>query len=206
MPLSPHVERLRTESLDTQPVLSTERARLLTAFCGQERGLVSVPVWRARAFQYLLENKAIYIGAGELIVGEKGPFPKATPTYPEICCHSLEDLDILDTREKTSFRVSAEDRALYRNVVIPFWRGKTMRETIFAEMTPEWTAAYHAGIFTEFMEQRSPGHAVLDDKIYHKGILALRSDVEDSLAQLDFLNDAACFCQAGRAAGDAHHL
>ena len=36
-------------------------------------------------------------------------------------------------------------------------------------MTPEWMAAYDAGIFTEFMEQRAPGHTVLDDKIYRKG-------------------------------------
>ena len=46
-----------------------------------------------------------------------------------------------------------------------------MRDLIFGEMTAEWKAAYEAGIFTEFMEQRSPGHTVLDDKIYRKGML-----------------------------------
>ena len=44
-----------------------------------------------------------------------------------------------------------------------------MRELILNEMTDEWKAAYEAGIFTEFMEQRAPGHTVLDDKIYRKG-------------------------------------
>jgi len=193
MSLSSRVARLRQESLDARPVLSSERARLITEFYRQPRRLLSVPVWRALSFKYILEHKAIYIGEGELIVGEKGPFPKATPTYPEICCHSLDDLDILNSREKTSFVVSEADRALYAETIIPFWRGQTMRELIFAEMTPEWKAAYNAGVFTEFMEQRAPGHAVLDDKIYHKGLLDLKTDIEVSLSHLDYLNDADAY-------------
>ena len=60
---------------------------------------------------------------------------------------------------------------------------------IFGEMTAEWKDAYEAGIFTEFMEQRSPGHTVLDDKIYRKGMLDFQHDIECSLSALDFLND-----------------
>ncbi len=53
-----------------------------------------------------------------------------------------------------------------------------MRELILNEMTDEWKAAYEAGIFTEFMEQRAPGHTVLDDKIYHKGMLDFQAEIE----------------------------
>ena len=49
-----------------------------------------------------------------------------------------------------------------------------MRDRIFDEMTDEWKAAYEAGVFTEFMEQRAPGHTVLDGKIYRKGLLGLQ--------------------------------
>jgi len=56
-------------------------------------------------------------------------------------------------------------------------------------MTPEWKDAYEAGIFTEFMEQRTPGHTVLGDKIYTKGLLDIKKDIEESLARLDFYND-----------------
>ncbi|MDH4137312.1 MAG: glycyl radical protein, partial [Anaerolineae bacterium] len=133
------------------------------------------------------------INKGELIVGEKGPAPKAAPTYPELCCHSLEDLDILNSREKISFKVSPETRQIYEETIIPFWRGKTMRELLFAEMTEEWKAAYEAGVFTEFMEQRSPGHTVLDDKIYHKGMLDFKQDIQRSLNSLDYLNDPEAY-------------
>jgi len=152
-------------------------------------------VKRARAFEYLMEHKTICINPGELIVGEKGPRPQAAPTYPELCCHSLSDLEILDSRPKISFKVSSGARQAYQEKVIPFWRGRTMREMLFQEMTAEWKVAYEAGIFTEFMEQRSPGHAVLDDKIYRKGMLDLKQDIQTSLALLDFLNDVDAYAK-----------
>ncbi|MBN1937819.1 MAG: pyruvate formate lyase family protein, partial [Anaerolineae bacterium] len=190
MPLTDRVARLRQQSLDAVPALSPERALLMTEFYRQHTGLISAPMRRALAFQYLLEHKTICINPGELIVGEKGPAPKATPTYPELCCHSLQDLDLLDGREKIPFKVSPETRALYAREIIPFWQGKTMREAIFAQMTPEWQAAYEAGVFTEFMEQRSPGHTTLDDKIYHKGMLDFQVEIDAALGALDYLNDS----------------
>jgi pyruvate formate-lyase/glycerol dehydratase family glycyl radical enzyme len=193
MAMSERVARLRQQSLEAVPTISTERAELMTEFYEQHTALTSVPVRRALAFQYLMEHKQIHIGAGELIVGEKGSAPKATPTYPELCCHSLQDLDILNSREKISFKVSPEARRAYQERIIPFWQGRTMRELLFQEMTGEWKAAYEAGIFTEFMEQRSPGHTVLDDKIYRKGMRDFQREIEQSLENLDYLNDPQAY-------------
>ena len=193
MAITERVRKLRQQSLNARETLSAERAVLVTEFYQQNLGLISAPLRRALAFQYLMEHKTIYIGEGELIVGEKGPAPKATPTYPELCCHSLQDLDILNTREKTSFAVSPEVRKTYEETIIPFWQGRSMRDLLFSEMTREWKAAYEAGIFTEFMEQRAPGHTVLDDKIYHKGMLDFKQDIQHSLAGLDFLNDPQAY-------------
>lgn len=193
MPITERVKMLRQQSLDARETLSSERAELLTAFYQQETGLMSEPVRRARAFAYILKHKHIEIYPGELIVGEKGNAPKTAPTFPELCCHSLQDLDILNTREKTSFHIEPGTRAAYEQTVIPYWRGKSMRELILNEMTGEWKAAYEAGIFTEFMEQRAPGHTVLDNKIYHKGMLDFQAKIECRLAALDFLHDLEAY-------------
>ncbi len=193
MSMSERVARLRQQSLDAVPTLSTERAELMTEFYREELGPVSAPVRRALAFKYLMERKAICINDGELIVGEKGPAPKEAPTYPELCCHSLKDLDILNSRDKTSFAVSPEARQLYEESIIPFWQGKSMRDLIFREMNDDWKAAYECGVFTEFMEQRAPGHTVLDDKIYRKGFLHFKRDMERSLENLDYLNDPQAY-------------
>ena len=194
MSMSERVVRLRQQSLEARPTLSSERAELLTEFYTQNLSRTwSAPVQRAQAFLYLLEHKTIWFNEGELIVGEKGPSPKSSPTYPELCCHSLQDLDILNSREKTSFAVSSQARNAYEKTVIPFWQGKTMRDLIFQEMTEEWKSAYEAGVFTEFMEQRSPGHTVLDDKIYRKGFNEFKQDIHQSLENLDYLNDPAAY-------------
>ena len=193
MPITDRVKMLREKSLNAKETFSSERAELLTVFYQQETGMLSTPVKRAMSFAYLMEHKHIEIYPGELIVGEKGPAPKNAPTFPELCCHSLSDLDILDTREKTSFHVEPPTREAYEKTVIPFWQNKSMRELILSEMTDEWKAAYEAGIYTEFMEQRAPGHTVLDDKIYHKGMLDFQAEIDKRLSMLDFLNDPEAY-------------
>lgn len=193
MSTTERVKKLREQSLEAVETLSSERAELLTEFSAQDIGMVSTPIRRAMAFKYLVEHKEICINEGELIVGEKGPAPKHAPTFPELCCHSLDDLDVLNNREKIPFFVSPETRRVYQERIIPSWCGKTMKELIFNEMTDEWKAAYEAGIFTEFMEQRAPGHTVLDGKIYTKGMVDFQAEINASLSRLDYLNDPLAY-------------
>ena len=186
--MTERVRKLREQSLNAIPYLSPERALLVTE-AYESMGFVSPSMRRALTLKHIMEKKSICLNEGELIVGERGPEPKATSTYPELCCHSMEDLEILHTREKVSFKISDETRRIYQEKIIPFWKGKTIREKIFEEMTDEWKECYNAGIFTEFMEQRAPGHTVLDDKIYRRGLLDLESDIDRHLNELDYLND-----------------
>jgi len=181
--------RLREESLAAEPCLTAERALLLTEFMRESLGKHSAPVLRALALRRLCERKSIWIGDDELIVGERGPRPKATPTFPELTCHSLEDLRILDSREKTRYRVPDEVTRAYDETVIPFWSGRSFRDRIFAALPAEWHDAYGAGVFTEFMEQRAPGHTVADGKIYRKGLRRLRDEAAAARAGLDLLGD-----------------
>ncbi|ACH39507.1 glycerol/1,2-propanediol dehydratase [Citrifermentans bemidjiense Bem] len=182
-------ERLRQESLDAEAAISAERALLLTEFYRENEGRWSIPVLRAKSFYYLCEKKTIYLGDGELVVGERGPAPKLVPTYPELTCHSLKDLRILNSREKTSYRVDDACLKAYGETVIPYWSTRSLRDKIFRELPEEWHEAYQSGIFTEFMEQRAPGHTVLDDKIYNKGLLDFKKEIADAIAALDFVSD-----------------
>jgi pyruvate formate-lyase/glycerol dehydratase family glycyl radical enzyme len=190
--MTERVKILREQSITAVPRISHERAVLMTEFY-KSAGLLSPPMRRALAFKNLLERKTIFIGDQELIVGERGPSPKETPTYPELCCHSLEDLEVLNSREKVWYRVSDETRRVYQEEIIPFWRGRTTREKIFEEMSDEWKRAYESGIFTEFMEQRAPGHTVLDDKIYRKGFMQFKEEIAVTLKNLDYENDPEAY-------------
>jgi pyruvate formate-lyase/glycerol dehydratase family glycyl radical enzyme len=192
--MNERIKKLKDQSLQATPRISAERAQLMTRFYKEHTSpTMSAAMKRALAFKYLCQYKTVCINDGELIVGERGPAPKATPTYPEITAHSLQDLDILDSRSKIPFRVDPETRRLYEEEIIPFWRGRTIREKIFAAMDPAWIDAYEAGIFTEFMEQRAPGHTVLDDKIYRKGLEDFKEDIGRAIARLDFGADPDAF-------------
>ncbi len=192
--MTPRIERLRNESLQAEYRISAERALLVTEFYQSHRAQqVSVPVRRALCLKYLFENKKLWLDNGELIVGERGPAPKATPSYPEVCLHSLQDLQVLNERKKVFFRVDNETRSAYRDVIIPFWTGKSTRDKLFENMTEEWLLAYKSGIFTEFQEQRAPGHTVCGSKIYHKGMTDIKNDIQKSIEKLDFLDDPLAF-------------
>jgi formate C-acetyltransferase len=187
--MNARVARLRQMSFETEPSISVERALLVTEFYEENYGRYSYPILRALNFKNLCEKKTIYIGEDELIVGERGPFPRAVSTFPELTCHSVEDLHILDSRDMTGYRVSDDAMAVYENEVIPYWQRRTMRDRVFQSVPAEWKAAYEVGMFTEFMEQRAPGHTTLDGVIYSKGMSDFKAEIQAALENLDYLND-----------------
>ncbi|PLX21995.1 MAG: formate C-acetyltransferase/glycerol dehydratase family glycyl radical enzyme, partial [Salinivirgaceae bacterium] len=190
--MTPRIEKLRSQSLNALNTLSGERAKLITRFYKETNNIpMPAPIKRARAFKYLLTHKEICINDGELIVGERGPAPKATPTYPEVSLHSLKDLDVLNDRPKVGFKVDKETRDLYENDIIPFWKGNSMRDKMFAQLPEEWVNAYGAGVFTEFQEQRAPGHTVAGKKIFQKGMNALKEEIAEAKSRLDTINNPA---------------
>ena len=194
MKISARVKQLREQSLNAVEKISAERALLMTQFYkSDEARELSAPLKRAKAFEYLLKNKKICINEGELIVGERGSAPKETPTYPEISLHSMIDLEILNSREKVFFRVDEEVKNIYEKEIIPFWKGKSNRDRIMSLMTHEWMNAYKAGLFTEFQEQRAPGHTVLGYKMFTTGFLKLKEEIKESVSALDFYIDTQAF-------------
>lgn len=187
--MNERIQKLRKLSYETEPSISIERAIHQTEFYKENFGKFPVPVLRALQFLDHCKRKTIYIGDDELIVGERGPRPKAVPTFPELTCHSVDDLEILNSREMQRYKVEENDIRIYEREIIPFWNGKTQRERIFNHVPEDWKLAYEAGLFTEFMEQRAPGHTALDGKIYRKGMKDFKKEIADHLSRLDYVND-----------------
>ncbi len=187
--MNDRIRRLRKETFEAAPSLSIERALIETRFYKENYGKYPIPVLRAMNFYEICKHKTIYIGKDELIVGERGPEPKSVPTFPELTCHSVEDLHVLNTRELQRYTISQEDIDTYEREVIPYWKGRTQRERIFSHVPQEWRKAYEAGLFTEFMEQRAPGHTAMDGKVYQYGLLDLKERIRKEIEALDFMND-----------------
>ncbi|MEG0890299.1 MAG: glycyl radical protein [Bacteroidales bacterium] len=187
--MNTRIQKLREESVNLQPSLSIERALIETEFYRENDGKYPIPVLRGMNFYEICKKKTIYIGEDELVVGERGPKPKAVPTFPELTCHTVEDFNVLRTRELQRYTISDKDIETYQKKVISYWSGRTQRDRIFNHVPATWKNLYEAGLFTEFMEQRAPGHTALDGKIYRIGMLDFKKRIETEIAKLDFLND-----------------
>jgi trans-4-hydroxy-L-proline dehydratase len=188
--MNQRIAQLRQQSLDATNRLTHERAMLLTKFYQSGAAAAEpIAVQRALAFRHIMLNKDVCILPGELIVGERGPEPKATPTYPEISLHSLDDLDVLHNRPKVSFEVSDETKQIYAHNIIPYWQGKTQRDRVFSMVSDAWKTAYKAGVFTEFQEQRAPGHTVAGNKLFRVGMLQLKNEIRSTMEALPETND-----------------
>ena len=186
-------KKLREQSVTAQPHISTERAYWFTQAYKKYEGSVDIPVLRALAFKTYMENRTLCINDGELIVGEKGTAPQCAPTFPELCCHTMEDLQVMNDRELINFKVDEETRRIHAEEIIPYWEHRSIREKIMKSVSPIWKDCYAAGMFTEFMEQRGPGHTGGGGGFYKKGFSDYKKDIARKLGELDFTNDLTAY-------------
>lgn len=187
--MNERIQRLREQSVSTPVHIDLERAKIETDFYKENDGKYSVPVMRAMSLKEYFSKKTLYFGDDELILGEKGKDPQASPTFPELCCHSEEDMKVMSERDLVSFHTTEEDRKLQAAEIIPFWKGRTIREKLLSRMTPEWHDCYEAGMFTEFMEQRGPGHTCGGEQVFTTGYLDYKERIKKSMDSLDWMND-----------------
>ncbi len=188
--MNERIQRLREQSVTTPVHIDLERAKIETDFYKENDGKYSVPVMRAMTLKEYFSKKTLYFGDDELILGEKGKNPQASPTFPELCCHSEEDMKVMSERKLVSFHTTEEDRKLQAAEIIPFWKGRTIREKLLSRMTPEWHDCYEAGIFTEFMEQRGPGHTCGGEQVFTTGYLDYKEKIKKTMDALDWMNDS----------------
>ena len=187
--MNARIKALRKVSMETQPHIDLERARIETEVYKEWEDKVSLPVLRALVLKEYFSRKTLYLGEGELIVGEKGRDPQSSPTFPELTCHTIEDMHIMNDRKVVNYSVTEQDLADQEEIIIPYWQGKSMRDKILSSMTEEWKDCYAAGMFTEFMEQRGPGHTCGGKNVFIKGYADYKEEIREAIEALDFLND-----------------
>ena len=187
--MNARIKALRKVSMETQPHIDLERAIIETEVYKKWEDKVSLPVLRAMVLKEYFSKKTLYLGEGELIVGEKGKDPQSSPTFPELTCHTIEDMYIMNDRAVVNYTVTKQDLKDQEEIIIPYWKGKSMRDKLIAGMTHEWRKCYAAGMFTEFMEQRGPGHTCGGKNVFTKGYADYKVEIQEAIDALDFMND-----------------
>jgi pyruvate formate-lyase/glycerol dehydratase family glycyl radical enzyme len=185
------IEALRKRVTSGLPQFCVERARLVTESYRQTEGEIPV-IRRAKALEYILTHMTIGIGEGELIVGNlvETVEGRGVVILPEYSCDWLEDeLNTMAKREVDQAFITEEDKRTIREL-IPFWKGKTVKEKSFFLM-PETLRTKYAEYHGVCNNDRGRGdeglaHIVVDwERPITRGLDSITREAEARLRELD---------------------
>ena len=198
--LTPRTARIK-ESLFARPrQISLERALLYRESYQQTEGQSPV-MRRARAFAHVLERHQIVIDGDDLLVGNRTPTPRAGVLSPEMSPYwIMDELDAFPVRPQDTFEVSEEDKRTYREVLYPFWAGRSLNDWYTAHRPEDVASAERDRVFAVAQTDKGQGHIIADvPEVLGRGLGDLLSEVE-RLRDADPGND---FLRAGALCVDA---
>ena len=146
---------------------------------------------RAKAFKRHCETKTITIQPHELIVGNAGAVARSIHVNPELSNNWFYDeLDTMSTRPQDPYQITEEQKRLYREVVYPYWKGKTLRDYWNARAPEDVRELVAVGgvCDNDVKIECTPGDMVpaFQQIILPLGFDGIRRQAEEHLKDLDF--------------------
>ncbi|RJX75184.1 glycyl radical protein [Vibrio sinensis] len=139
---------LKEQILSANPRIETDRAISITKSYLETDGLPTI-IRRAKAFERILAELPIIIREGELIVGSATVEPRSSQVYPEFSNTWIEDeFERIGKRNGDAFQISEQDKQKLREVVFPYWQGKTTSELATSYMSTATKECMSENVFT----------------------------------------------------------
>jgi len=137
---TPRILALRERMLAEPRYLSLEQALIITEVY-QQNEAASVPRKRAMALAEAMRRIEIGIDPQELLVGNRTRGVRAGVVFPEAGISWIDkEIEGLPTRPQDKFNVRPEDVVAFREKILPYWKGKSLEDTLRAEFGPELDA------------------------------------------------------------------
>ncbi len=188
---SARVYSLRSHYLDGKGTVGYETALYWTQGYRESEGEPPI-MRRARALKKLMENKTLMIHPGELIVGGIDKAPHTTQMYPDMNVMWIADqLDTFPTRKYDPMAIDEETKRVYREDILPYWKGKTFEEIWLQRAKLAAPEALRFGYRTAISDQGvitffTVNHHFPDFKrVLEKGFIGLKKEVQGKLSSLD---------------------
>ncbi len=135
--MTARIKSLKERTFSEKRFLSIDQARIITRIYKENEGL-PVNLKRAIALSHSLYEIPITIDTDEIIVGNRTPGIRSGVVFPEAGITWLtKEIDSLPTRPQDQFSVKKEDIAYFREIIEPYWRGKTLEDNIASEYGTE---------------------------------------------------------------------
>lgn len=190
---TPRLKALKENFLKQVPTITIHRAKVVTEITKQNPGMPN-NILRAKCFRKCCETAPLVIMDGELIVGAPNGAPRAGAFSPDISWRWLRDeLDTIGTRPQDPFYISDEDKKYLRDVIFPYWEGKSLDEHCESQYRDAgvWELSGESFVSDCSYHQvngggdSNPGYDVI---LMKKGMLDIQNEAKDYLEKLDYSN------------------
>ena len=181
--------KILRERMFTMPALCPERGELLTESYKETKGQPP-PLRQARALEKIIERMSIWIGDGELIVGNATSKQRGAAILPELSAQWLgEGMDQLSDRPWDRFGPVTEEEKARIKQFLPYWRGKSLSDMWRARMPQDKQGLLFNGVMggtVMCINGHYAGHTAVDyEKVLTKGLNGVRKEVAQALSKLD---------------------
>jgi pyruvate formate-lyase/glycerol dehydratase family glycyl radical enzyme len=171
--------RIKQRLLTAERWVDVERARYTTRSYQRTEGQ-PMAIRRARMLLDLVREMSIAIYDDELIVGNRSLLPRMGVIAPEGAVDWVDrELAILPTRPQDRFNIGPEQIRELHEELFPYWRGKTLEDTVAARVPEEVARAVRGKAFSLNQTDHAQGHILPDVEGWLRlGIGGLRGQVE----------------------------
>lgn len=126
--------------LDEPRYMSLEQARIVTRVYAEQEGQPAI-LKRARSLRAAMEEMEIRIDPLEIIVGNRTAGVRSGVVFPESGVSWIDrEIDSLATRPQDKFNVREGDPAVFREEILPAWKGHSLEDVIRERGGPELDA------------------------------------------------------------------
>ena len=189
---TPRIGRLIEQYFKHKPSVAHRRALVYTEVFKETENEPMV-IRHAKAFKRYCETKPILIQNDELIVGNPGGRPREALVSPEVNAFWLgQELDSIATRSHDPYAITDEQKKVFREVIFPYWKGKTVVDYWFARVPKDTKElSWESGVIDcEIKSTTGAGEFAIGYKepLFARGFNGIRNDAEEKLRPLDPTN------------------
>lgn len=159
------INNLRQRVVNATPTMDIENALILTESFKKTEAL-SKEMRKAVAFKEICEKKSITIWDHELVIGCSGKVTRGGVLCADVCWSVLDkELDTISSRPYDPFFISEEDKQAFKDVIKPYWQGRSNYEKWQALAPQDIIDLQDNGVvYIERKAVRGPGELTPDYK------------------------------------------
>ncbi len=182
--ISKRILRLKEKMLSEPRFASIEQAKIITESYREHENEPRI-LQRAYSLRVALEKLRIRIEPGELIVGNRTAGVRCGVVFPESGSSWVDrEFETLPTRPQDRFQVREEDIRYFREVIRPYWKGKSLEDILKRDYGKE--IAEIARVVKINQQDHAQGHICPDCALWlRKGPEGLRLEAERRMRDAD---------------------